>query len=89
MLTLPSNRTCLDSLKSTTCPACGGKKTPMQTLCRREYFKLPRPMRQALYARIGDGYAESLLEALNYLSIEFLTLPQKEEQRPPSASNGQ
>lgn len=66
------------SLGSDTCPACGGKKIPRQTLCRSHYYKLPREMRMALYAHLGGGYRESVIAALQFLDISDFTLPPKE-----------
>jgi hypothetical protein len=71
-----TNRVLYDSLLSDTCPACGGPKVKRQTLCRREYFKLPKPMRNATYATIASGnYRPAVIEALNYLGAEKFHIP--------------
>jgi hypothetical protein len=64
-----NTRMLVTSLRGTVCPACGGPKNPNQTMCRREYFRLPQTMRKAIYNRIGDGYEDALVEALNYLGV--------------------
>lgn len=56
----------LQELQRQTC-YCGAEKSEGQTFCRREYFKLPPAMRQALYNRIGQGYREAYLAAREYL----------------------
>ncbi len=65
----------LRSLRSMTCPCCGGVKKMNQSLCFRDYRTLPRPMRNALYNLMGDGYAEAMLEALNYLNSGAFHMP--------------
>lgn len=77
MITPPDPHRAVASLRSTTCPACGQAKKRAQTLCRRDYFKLPIPMRKALYARVGSGYEQALAESLNYLGTEFFSDPPK------------
>lgn len=62
----------IQSLTSTVCPACGGAKVSRQTLCRRDYFRLPHAMRKATYDRLGEGYKEAVIGALNFLgATEF------------------
>lgn len=63
----------LTSLRSTVCPACGGRKKTMQTLCVRQYMSLPRPMKQALYNRIGKGYKEAVHDAFIFLDVVKFT----------------
>ena len=57
----------LSSLKSETCPNCGGSKKERMTLCSRDYYQLSDPMRKALYKRIGQGYREAFVAALTQL----------------------
>jgi hypothetical protein len=66
----------LETLASTTCPACGHPKKTRQTFCGRQYFTLPKAMRTALYARIGEGYEEAVFEAMKYLLVDELHHPQ-------------
>lgn len=49
---------------------CGAKKTVMQTFCKRDYFALPKHMRDALYNRVCDGYEEAYAEARKYLEAK-------------------
>jgi hypothetical protein len=51
---------------------CGATKYPAstarQTFCGRCYFKLPKEMQQALYRRLGSGYAEAYDAAVKFLA---------------------
>lgn len=49
------------------CPACGDTKRMGDTLCRTDYFKLPRSMQKALYKPIGRGYSSARKNAIHYL----------------------
>lgn len=55
------------SLGSTVCPACGQDKKRKHTLCGSDYYKLPKPKRDALYNPLGHGYREAVIEALKHL----------------------
>lgn len=57
----------LHSLASEVCPHCGATKTPRMTFCRKDYYALPKEMRQALYHRFGNGYEEAFHAAAAYL----------------------
>jgi len=57
----------IDSLASDVCGACGRVKRRRMSHCRACYYRLPAPMRTALYREWGHGYEEAY-EA----SIEFL-----------------
>lgn len=57
----------LASLGSGIC-ACGAKKRPKKSHCRRCYFALPPQMRQALYQRFGEGYEEAYEASLELLA---------------------
>jgi len=59
------------SLKSTTCPACGRFKKPMQTLCASDYRRLSKQLKKDLYKRLGEGYEEAVHAALNALDAAF------------------
>jgi hypothetical protein len=65
----------VNSLRSTTCPACGQPKKRLQTLCRTDYYTLPVPLRAALYARVGGGYEEALLDAFRVLETDMFHQP--------------
>ena len=67
----------VQSLRSDVCLACGKMKKPGQTLCNREYRKLPFRMKAALYDRLGSGYKEAVEAALDHLGVEVLVLPAK------------
>ena len=62
-------RKLIASLRSTTCPACGGFKQPNQTMCRRDYSKLSGPQKRALYKRVGEGYEAAVADALKTLGV--------------------
>jgi hypothetical protein len=49
---------------------CGARKAPMATFCSNDYFALPKPMRDALYNRIGEGYEEAVSDARKYLEAQ-------------------
>jgi hypothetical protein len=72
-----TDRALLDSLASTTCPACSGKKNRHQTFCRRDYHRLSMGMKQALYNRLGAGYYEAVLAACHYLGVTTWHLPRE------------
>jgi len=40
-------------LNSTRCP-CGKRKIPSMTFCQKCYYKLPKPLRNALYLNLSD-----------------------------------
>lgn len=56
----------LEELHGRVC-RCGTAKTPDQTFCRDCYFRLPMPMRRALYLLILDGYIEAYDDAVTFL----------------------
>ena len=58
------------SFRSTLCPACGGVKRSRHTLCLHNFRKLPGALRSALYAPLGEGYRESVIEAFQFLQVE-------------------
>ena len=49
---------------------CGAVKIPRQTFCRHCYRKLPRPLANGLYARIGEGYQDAYAAACAHLEDE-------------------
>jgi hypothetical protein len=49
--------------------ACGDPKLPDKSLCRRDYFRLPKAMRNALYQR--DGYVDAFRAALKFLDLDL------------------
>ena len=46
---------------------CGAQKRSKQTFCRNCYYSLPRDTRNSLYNRIGEGYEEAYLNAVEIL----------------------
>lgn len=65
-----------DSLMSTVCPFCKGAKFARQTFCLKDYRKLPKPMQNALYRKIGDGYMEAFDEAMCELDSQKEKIPE-------------
>lgn len=57
----------IESLRSNTCPACGGGKRPRASLCYGCFTALPKSMRARLYDLVGHGYEQAVGAALNYL----------------------
>jgi hypothetical protein len=55
-----------ENLRGTEC-VCGGEKRAGRSFCRRDYFKLPQELRNALYRR--DGYADTFRRALALLGL--------------------
>lgn len=49
---------------------CGAKKREMMTFCAKHYFALPKPMRDALYRGVCDGYEQAYAEARKYLEAK-------------------
>lgn len=70
----------LKELASITCPACGGAKRPGRSLCKTDYFRLPKPMQSALWKKINQGYAAARNDALKWLK-ENGTKPEPERTR--------
>jgi hypothetical protein len=64
-----SRQHALDDLGGTTC-ACGRGKARGMSHCRQCYFKLPKPMRDALYQRVGHGYEEAYQASLDRLGLQ-------------------
>jgi hypothetical protein len=64
-----STRAALADLRSTTC-ACGAAKKTRQTFCRRDYFRLPKGLRDALYDSMRAGYEEAYSRALEFLQLK-------------------
>ncbi len=65
------------SLSSTTCPACGKTKKRFETLCARDYYALPEPVRQRLYRKVGAGYESAIGDAMDTLNRKTFTMPPK------------
>jgi hypothetical protein len=55
------------NLRGTSC-VCGDPKLPGKSFCRRDYFKLPKELRNALYQRAG--YLDAFRAALAFLKLE-------------------
>jgi tRNA(Ile2) C34 agmatinyltransferase TiaS len=70
----PTKQQLIESLNSTLCPACAGRKKSAQTFCGGCYYDLPNHIRSALYRRIGNGYEQAVNAALVKLDAdEFCT----------------
>jgi hypothetical protein len=61
------------SLRSATCPSCTGVKKCRQTFCFKCWSGLSRSLRAALWAPLGKGYRESVLDAMQFLEVETFT----------------
>ena len=64
------------SLRSKLCPACGGEKKRLQTLCLKDYCSLSKSKQRAVYRKIGDGYVEAVRDALSFLGVQEPHLPE-------------
>lgn len=69
-----TDRALVTSLRRTKCPACGRTKKVGQTLCLADYRALPIALRRALYARLGEGYREAVIEAFQFLEVDAFRL---------------
>lgn len=65
-MSVERNRELLKELQSTRC-RCGASKHRGLTFCRVCYYRLPRPVRNALYDGLGNGYAEAYDKATKIL----------------------
>jgi hypothetical protein len=63
-----SKKTILEDFLGTECVACGGEKNSKQSHCGKCYYKLPKPMRKALYNRFGEGYEKAFEDATKWLA---------------------
>jgi hypothetical protein len=72
---LPDSRALIASLSSDFCPICQGHKQPNQTMCRRDYHRLPAAIKRALYDRIGEGYEQAVERAMLALHTTVFHLP--------------
>jgi hypothetical protein len=63
------------SLRSETCPMCGGRKQSGQTMCQRDYCRLPRGVQSALYRGLGRGYEQAIQSAMGHLSVTNFIMP--------------
>lgn len=72
---MPTTRELIDSLRSKTCPACGGPKGERKTVCRGCFGKLDSSARDALYRPLGDGYAEAVDRAMRLLGADRFLMP--------------
>lgn len=57
-----SYRELIDELLGTVC-RCGNPKGARKTFCGACYYRLPPPVRNALYRRIGEGYEDAYAQA--------------------------
>ncbi|MGB7156682.1 MAG: hypothetical protein WBD40_01370 [Tepidisphaeraceae bacterium] len=72
---IQSARCLIESLRSDFCPICQGLKKPYQTMCARDYHRLPPRLKQALYASIGEGYEGAVRGAMTALHTTVFHLP--------------
>jgi hypothetical protein len=78
-LEVPTDKDLIVSLLSTMCPICGGVKPTGKSMCRHDYSKLPKALRDHLYHRVGAGYSEAVLAAMKELGVLRFILPQPKE----------
>lgn len=64
------------SLASEVCPACGQQKEVRKTFCFTDYRRLPKAMREGVYQKLGHGYFEAVIEAMQYLGKGEFILPE-------------
>jgi tRNA(Ile2) C34 agmatinyltransferase TiaS len=62
-------RRLVNSLRSDTCPACGGYKRGAISVCPKCWRGLPKAKQQRMYDRIGEGYQEAMIAALRHLGV--------------------
>lgn len=65
----------LTSLASGVCPSCGERKNARQTFCLRCYKQLSISTQRSLYRRVGHGYEQAVLKAMDYLFCNQVHLP--------------
>ena len=65
----PTRQQLLDSLQSAICPACGKFKLRRQSYCLNDYRSLSKQSKIAIYGRIGHGYEEAFIKALEELGV--------------------
>ncbi len=75
MIELPDNAVLVRSLRCTVCPACGCSKGANNTFCRACFLALAKPLRDALYRRLGEGYEAAVHAALHALKVRECTWP--------------
>lgn len=63
------------SLQASVCPACGKHKRRAMSFCGPCFYRLPKPLRDALYLRVGKGYEQAMQDALVNLGVEQMNLP--------------
>lgn len=65
----------MQSLRSETCPTCGGPKGAMRTLCLACFRKLPHTIKNRLYSRFGEGYETAFQDAMRFLKVTEIKPP--------------
>lgn len=71
----PTTQQLIQSLNSSTCPACARKKKRTQTLCGGCYRMLPPAERNDLYNLVGNGYEEAVAAAMKRLQAKKFNMP--------------
>jgi len=66
----PTKLQLIESLRSTVCPSCAGRKKSRQSFCGGCYYDLPAHVRSALYRTIGNGYEQAVTAALSTLDAD-------------------
>lgn len=71
----PTTKELIQSLRSTTCPTCGGTKKSRKTLCYGCYKRLPGTTKAALYDLLGEGYEQAVAAAMKHLGAARFIMP--------------
>lgn len=64
----PEQEALIASLRASKCPACARHKEPGKSFCWPCWNRLPKPLRQPLYAHVGSGYEEAHAAAMAALA---------------------
>jgi hypothetical protein len=70
-----SPKMAVESLRCTTCPACGEAKPKMKSLCMPCFRHLPTRLKERLYLKMGKGYEPAIRDALNELHATGIFMP--------------
>lgn len=75
MIQFKNAPTAVQSLRGTTCPACGDTKRAKQSLCLDCWTMLPVREQQALYRHVTQGYVPAVNKALETLARLGISQP--------------
>jgi hypothetical protein len=69
-------RSILEDFLGEVCGHCGGTKRSKMSHCGKCYWRLPKPMRKALYNRFGEGYEQAFAESNKWLAEKYPRPPE-------------